>query len=103
MIKSKVCNKHDCRVGNKRQSIKNFRPVAGNTDGYSNQCKLCAYNARKSLASVNSVERTGNNEWMIDSMLYKLGAHDFVYYKQSDEWLRSTYDRNWLDRVVRNG
>ena len=103
MRKTKVCINPSCKSKGKRQSLSLFKPEPKNRSGYSGKCKTCIYTENNNLVHGTRVKRLSNDEWLIDFVKYKLGLNGFVFFDNGYEYVRSSNDRSWLERTVRNG
>ena len=100
-MKTKICNKHDCKAGGALQTMDNFRVIEACKGGYSHVCKACVSAGRNYTPSSNDVECLGNDHFIINFVKYKIGRLGFLYYRVSGEWRKSANNVDWLKRTVR--
>ena len=95
-MNSKICTFRECRVKGVKQSLGNFKKVTNNTDGLSSYCSDCLNKTRLAY----QVEILGKGRYIINSIKYKVGIHDFVFHWLNNEWIKSQMSLNELNGVV---
>ena len=96
-IISKVCNRKGCKEKGTPQSLKCFKPVTGNVDGYSGYCNTCLYASRVQ----DAVKKLDDDQYLINGVRYKLWANGFLFIHNGLEFIKSGNNVDWLKRTIR--
>ena len=100
-MKTKICNKHDCKAGGALQTMDNFRVIEACKGGYSHVCKACVSAGRNYTPNSDDIEALGNGQYLINHMRYKLWSNGFVFIHNGFEFIRSGNNVDWLKRTIR--
>lgn len=100
-MKTKICNKHDCKAGGALQTMDNFIVVSANTGGYAHVCKACTASFRGLSNNQYDIQVLPNDHYIFNHIKYKVLDGKLLMIKILDEYVRSSNDVEWLMRKVK--